>query len=393
MKKSKIFLYFSLIFLVLFSITNVNASDNVKIKSVELVDKSVNTTETSKATFDGLEMNFNIRFLSVDDYAKYKVVVENKENKDYEISVDSEFNTSKYITYEYEKANNIKANSESEVYVTVKYKNKVDDSNLVNGKYIENNNAVLKLSSNGVSNPSTSNNIILIIISLMIIVVVLYILFKNKKSRKISVFVLLGLLSMPLFVNAVEQLKLTVNSNVSIEKGYHVDFEYDKYIKASEADDYNMSNAYCYGSVYEGSISEENKYLYCTNVAYKGKKLYAAGDNVNVSDIDTPIITDFDLGDCKYDDGTAWSSWNDSKDVICPLHEKIDTDTVIDAYMYSSDYNVDYGYEVNESDYSVMNFMNVDDNWENSKEIYINKNTSFTMPSHDVLFVFKSRLQ
>ena len=389
MKKSKIFLYFSFMFLVLFSITNVNAADNVKIKSVELIDKSINATETSKATSNGLTMNFNIRFLSVDDYAKYKVVVENKENKDYEISVDSEFNASKYITYEYEKANNIKANRDSEFYVTVKYKNKVDDSNLVNGKYSENNNAVLKLSSNGVSNPSTSNNIILIIISLIIIAVAFYILFRNKKSRKISVFVLLGLVSMPLFVNAVEQLKLTVNSNVSIEKGYHVDLEYDEYIKASEVDEYDLSNAYCYGSVYEGSISEENKYLYCSNAVYKGKRLYASGDNVRLNDTDTPIITIFDLDDCKYSDGTAWDAWDDSKDVICSLPEKKELD--IDIYMYSNYYNEYYGYEINNSDYSVMNFMNAEDNWENMKEIYINKNTSFIMPNHDILLAFTNR--
>ena len=81
LKCRKILLCFSMIFVVFFSITNVYASDGVTIKSIDLVDKSINTTEASKAKANGLSMDFDLKFKEVNDYAKYKIVVENKDNK------------------------------------------------------------------------------------------------------------------------------------------------------------------------------------------------------------------------------------------------------------------------------------------------------------------------
>ena len=124
LKCRKILLFFSMIFVVFFSITNVYASDGVTIKSIDLVDKSINTTEASKAKANGLSMDFDLKFKEVNDYAKYKIVVENKDNKDYKISVDSNFENSKYISYKYDNADILKANSDTEVYVTGTYNKK-----------------------------------------------------------------------------------------------------------------------------------------------------------------------------------------------------------------------------------------------------------------------------
>ena len=135
LKCRKILLCFSMIFVVFFSITNVYASDGVTIKSIDLVDKSINTTEASKAKANGLSMDFDLKFKEVNDYAKYKIVVENKDNKDYKISVDSNFENSKYISYKYDNADILKANSDTEFYVTVTYNKKLDESNYVDGKY------------------------------------------------------------------------------------------------------------------------------------------------------------------------------------------------------------------------------------------------------------------
>ena len=382
MKKRKILFYFSIIFLMFLSITNVYASDNVKIKSIDLIDKSTNASETSEATFNGLTMNFNIRFLGINDYVKYKVVVENKENRNYEISVDSEFNGSKYITYEYEKADNIKANSDSEFYVTVTYKNKVDESNFTDEKYTEKNSAVLKLSNDNISNPETSNNEFMIIIGLIVMMGVLLVLFRNNKTRKISVFVLLGLLSIPLFVKAVEHLKITVNSNVLIEKGYSVGYEVFGSIKTSEISDYDLSHAECLGTDYEGTVSEDNKYIYCLNVIYKEKKLYTAGEIVNYDY--TPAKTyRFDYDNCedhaKEDDGISNTVY------ICGTPEKFNSNT---SYQYNKKDLNRYEYKYNDDDNGIMNFSNASDNWQDEGSIFIYDDSTFTMPKHDVLFTY-----
>lgn len=387
MRKGKILLYFSIIFVVFFSVTRVNALENVKIKSIDLVDKSINTTEVSKATFDELEMNFDLKFMAVGDYAKYKIVVSNKESKDYKVSVDSSFENSNYISYKYDKADNLKANSDTEFYVTVTYNKKVDDSGFVDSKYSERNGAVLKLLDNSIDNPKTSYNVLTLVI-VVLMGVVLILLFSNKKNRKLNVFILLGLLSVPLFVSAADYLKITVNSNVVIEKGYSVDYEVRGFIKDSEVKNYDLSQGECVMNAYNGSVSEENKYLYCYKAIYKGKVLHSPGDNVRVSS-DLPVMYYFDRNSCKYSDGSALDDvFDESKgDIICSSPEKLIFDEDLD-YRYSSYDSSCFDYITNDNDNTIMQFTNIYDEWESRRRIYINKNTTFKMPSHDVLFTF-----
>ncbi len=385
MRKSKLFIIISFVFIIFLSTMNVNAADNVKIKSVELVDKSVNTTETAEATFNGLVMNFDLKFTNVNDYAKYKVTVENKENKDYKILIDSNFDNSKYIAYDYVKADSLKANSDTEFYVTVSYKNEVSEDSFSDGKYSEKNSAVLKLSDGSESNPLTSNNEAILIIGLLIITIVLFVLFKNKVNKNISFIVLVMILSIPLFVKAIDSLKITVNSNIMIEKGYTVDYEIDGLIKVSDIDDYDLSQADCRETVYAGSIGEENKYLYCYDAIYKGKRLYASGDNVNISDNIPPIYDfSFDSGNCKYTDGSSLDNWDETKDIICP---SIENKSIGGSnYMYSIPDSKDFGYQIFDDENDIMKFANVDDEWNRYQRIFINPYSTFVMPNHDILF-------
>ena len=381
MKKSKILLLFSIIFLIFLSTTNVFASENVKIKSIDLVDKSADAIEKSDATYDGLTMNFDLIFNELNDYAKYKIVVENNESKDYEISVDSSFNNSKYITYEYEKTDSLKANSESEFYVTVRYKNEVNSNDLVSGKYKENNSAVLKLSNEKITNPLTSNNEVIIIIGLIVISSTLFILFKNKKSRKISVFVLFGLLSIPLFVKAVNYLKITVNSNVMIEKGYSVYYELGSYIKASEMDKYDLTYATCSYTAYLGSVSEENKYIYCLSYLYKDENLYEAGETVKFNPNSIKIYY-FEGKSCQVI-GKDEDGYN---------IELCETPTITTAADNFYDYDIKsikkYGFRYNDNDNVVMQFSRADDFWQDDGYIHVVQGSTFIMPKHDVIFTF-----
>ena len=379
MKYKRLLIFISFLFIMFLS-TNVNASDNVKIKSIELIDKSVNTTEVSKATFDGLVIDFDLKFISVDDYAKYKVIVENSESKDYKISVDSNFSNSKYITYEYEKTDNLKANSDTEFYVTVKYKNEVDNTDLVNGKYSENNSAVLHLSNDSVSNPLTSNNVIMIIIALVFISIILFVLFKTKNTKKINFIILFIVLLLPLFVKAVDSLKITVNSNVVIEKGYSVGYLVPGYIKASDASDYDFTHATCDSIAYVGSVSDENKYLGCDGLIYTGNKLYVPGETVSF-DYSSMKIYLFMSGDCQENGQDEDGNYID----IC---KKAEEDNSNRYYEYAKSTLKYFGYKYNDNDNDIMKFSNASDDWQDEGSIFVYDGSIFTMPNHDVLFSF-----
>ena len=391
MKLKKLFLYISFIFIIFLGTTNVNASENVKIKSIDLVDKSDETIETNKATFDGLVMNFDLKFNELNDYVKYKIVIENNESKDYKISVDSNFGNSKYITYEYEKADNLKANSDNEFYVTVTYKNEVNNDELVNGKYNEKNSAVLNLSNDNLSNPETSNNEFMIVIGLVVMIGVLLILFKNEKNRKLSVFVLLGILSLPLFVKAVDSLKITVNSNVEIKKGYSVGYEVGGYIKAADMDEFDLSHAKCDDVAYDyliytfdGSISDENKYIHCYKAFYKGNNLYIPGETVTFDPDSSEIYSINGCGPRQDEDGN-WIVGDDGNDIkFCNTIKKINGSMLY--YKYDIYDEKSYGYKHNDDDNTVMKFSKAYDTWQKNGIISVSRGSTFIMPKHDVIF-------
>ena len=73
--------YLSLIIIVMLFgfmfIPNVFADNKVFIKSIELVEKSENTTINSEPKFNNLVMDFDIAFKAQDDFVKYKVVISN----------------------------------------------------------------------------------------------------------------------------------------------------------------------------------------------------------------------------------------------------------------------------------------------------------------------------
>ena len=388
MKIKKILLCISFVLIMFLSTTNVYASGGVTIKSIDLVDKSINTTEASKARANGLIMDFDLKFKEVNDYAKYKIVVENKDNKDYKISVDSNFENSKYISYKYDNADILKANSDTEFYVTVTYNKKLDESNYVDGKYSEKNSAVLKLS-DGVNNPKTFNNSWSLII-LVVMCVTLIFLFRNKKNRGLNVLVLFSLLSVPLFVKAIDYLKITVNSNVVIEKGYSVGYNIEGFIKASEVDNYDLSHAERYAVVYSDSVSEDNKYVYYYNILYKEKGLHSVGETVKVNPT-LPKLYSFDNTECTELDGTEIPIQMVSgvsyipEEIICGMPTKVEN---FDDYSYDVDTMEQFGYQYNKDDNVVMHFSNAIDKWDSLKFVTVYKGSTFKMPNHDVLFTY-----
>ena len=127
--KKKIF-NITIYLLLLFSIfmPNVYAEEKINIESATLVEKSEDVIEFGKPTIDNMSIGFNLSFIKINDYAKYKVIISNDSNKDYYLDNEKEFSSSDYIKYIYEYEDNIdkiKPNSKMEMYITVKYEKEV----------------------------------------------------------------------------------------------------------------------------------------------------------------------------------------------------------------------------------------------------------------------------
>ena len=56
-------------------------AENVSIKSVNLVEKGDFVEVVKEPTFEGLNLNFDLKFNNVGDSATYKVVLENKDDE------------------------------------------------------------------------------------------------------------------------------------------------------------------------------------------------------------------------------------------------------------------------------------------------------------------------
>ena len=94
MKKLINYLFVSILVLLPFC---VSAKGNVKIIDVKMLDKTDYTEEVSKATYDGLNINFNVKFNQEKDNIRYQITIKNEDNEDYELTNTNDFSASKYI--------------------------------------------------------------------------------------------------------------------------------------------------------------------------------------------------------------------------------------------------------------------------------------------------------
>ncbi len=384
MKKIK-YLFFAIL-LSIFLLPNVYAKESVYIKSITLDSSSANTSINSDPSFSGLNMKFDLGFKQVGDFAKYKVVIRNDSNTDYNISEDTSFNTSDYIKYTYEVENKLKAKSESIVYVTVKYNKEVNSSLLVNGKYIENNKAVVQLANKDgkIVNPKTSGVKVLgIILTILLIasLIVVSIIKKNNKLRN-SIVLLLIMLLIPGVVNAIDSIKLTMTVKVEIEQGYKVGYVYNTYVKETDRDKYDLRYAECNRTIYIGEQTNENKYTYCNDAILWDDRLYSPGERVDLKVQKSLFIYIFDT---DQNDNYFCNDINENEKVCSSDVPKEYKNA--DDWSYGEDYMNYYGYQIFNNDKDVMNFDNIDfDDWSLDKYIDVDAPQKFTMPSHNVVF-------
>ena len=367
----KIISIFIVLLITILFIPNVNAA-SVSISNIKLDSKSNDTIELTKPTSSGLNINFDLSFSNVGDFAKYEVEVDNPTNSEYVINTKNNFSNSDYLEYSYEfkdKTNRIKAKSKTTLYITIKYKNEVPDDKLTDGKFVENNTMALNLLGN--NNPKTNNNLILLLL-ILLIAISITIFIKNKKIKNIFI-ILIALSLVPTSIFALEELKINVVTKVTIEKTYYLKYAYEDLIKESELDNYDLIDDYYYNGPCADDYWEEidgERYLYCG--VNKIVEKHKAGERVQLKDRIT--INTYDEYDNNFSNETIVFD-KDTQDSMC--------------YRYWLYYSKEENKTYKENDPEIMNFNNLENNeWNTNNSNYISFKTpnTFTMPAHDVVF-------
>lgn len=223
MKKIKLLL---VLFLGVFLIPNIcYAADDVYIESVDVLEKSDNTEVVTPASFSGLNINFDVKFVEKDDYILYKVVVVNNSNKPYRITNTNKFKSSDYIRYDYIFNNNgniVKAKSKQSMNIKITYQNLVPQEKMnADGTFTETKNMLVSLArgSNIINNPKTSSTIIALLVIMTMIVCASSIIGIRKRNKVTSMLLIIGItfLSLPITILAIESLQIKVNSKVTID--------------------------------------------------------------------------------------------------------------------------------------------------------------------------------
>ena len=219
----KIFLLTSILFMVFFlNIPIINAEEKgILIKNVELIEKNGKTIELETAKFEGLDVWFKLKFFELNDNAKYKIIISNNSESDYEINKDSQdFTDEDYISYEFEYENNdelVKAGTEEEIIVNITYKKEVPNQEFVNNTYTNDNYMNISFTKDdNVQNPNTFDPIIkLIFMSVIALMVVVLLIAKYKKF---ATGLLVLTLLVPIVTYAKELFKININANIIIQK-------------------------------------------------------------------------------------------------------------------------------------------------------------------------------
>lgn len=346
MKKLKVLLALVAIMLM----PNVYAAKDVTIESIELVDKSTAVTELSEPTVKGLNVSFDLSFSDLDDFAKYKIVLDNPTNEDYEVAKENEFKTSEYLqyTYEFDKDTNIvKKNSKLTMYINIKYNKAVPSNKLTDGKYIEANEMAISLGNNNadkIVNPKTGNSILLTVVVLAGVIALSVVLYKKTSNKKYLNVMLLGLVLIPIGTFALQKLQVNVATKVTIEDKYSVYYAYRTFMKVSTFDQEKNDYAYIYRECNGGLADPElddllddlnladqaelntcdeyyteeiNGEEYYSAYVVKRDSMYSKGTTVKVTDYDK---IDYDGSSKKVVNGDRYSYWyyeaNSEKDIL-----------------------------------------------------------------------------
>lgn len=196
-------------------------AEDVQVKEIKQIEKSEGVEIVSEPKVSDTTVKFDIKLKSIGDYVKYKLVIDNKDDIEYEIDKKS-FENSEYISYEVESDNleKLEANKEKEIYLTIKYNKEVPESEFKDNAYVLNNNFSLAIENKDeeIRNPQTGiEDYSLAILTIIVVLsVAVYGFRKNKKQFKTLMLIIGIAISIPLTCIAANILKLNIETNVTI---------------------------------------------------------------------------------------------------------------------------------------------------------------------------------
>lgn len=196
-------------------------AEDVQVKEIKQIEKSEGVEIVSEPKVSDTTVKFDIKLKSIGDYVKYKLVIDNKDDIEYEIDKKS-FENNEYITYEVESDNleKLEANKEKEIYLTIKYNKEVPESEFKDNVYVLNNNFSLAIGNKDeeIRNPQTGieEYSLAILTIIVVLAVVVYGFRKNKKQFKTLMLIIGIAISIPLTCIAANILKLDIETNVTI---------------------------------------------------------------------------------------------------------------------------------------------------------------------------------
>ncbi len=316
----------------------------------------------------------------LDDFAKYKVIINNPTNTEYEVEQETDFTSSDHIvyTYSYEGDSKIlKANSKLVMYITLTYKYEVRPEELTDGKFVEKNKLTVNLS-NGTENPKTADASTIVLFALVLMFIGSVGLYKYTHRKEfLGTLVALAVL-IPVYAYAAEKLKLNVETQITVEEKHLVSYYAYELVKKGEEGNYTLLDGNGSGPELCTPIGNEN-YVVC--LAELKSEAHVPGETVNlISEITTHALDENDnviANTLRFDTAT------DSVRIPVPYFYP--------TYYYTSlDNRFSWYYQdlYNPSDIN-FNTENISDKWNDLGYIIVWAPATFTMPDHDVVFIPK----
>ena len=227
MKKVLLPILLFMMFIPIFVNAETCDTDKITISSIAIESKSDSVEELDEPTASGKNINLNLSMSNVGDNIKYKIVVKNNSNEDYEFDKNSFNISSDYIKYTLESeddTNIVKANSSKVVYLKVNYANEVPENAFESGSYNDNKSMKLNLSTGDtinvpdtLKNPNTGvQSYILILFIVLLISITVYVLLKKKKYTKFMILIIGTAIIIPMSVYALCECNINIESNVKI---------------------------------------------------------------------------------------------------------------------------------------------------------------------------------
>lgn len=199
-------------------------TDDIEIKSIDIIETNGIVEEIEKPSFDNLKINFNVKFYNAGSSVKYKIIINNKTEQGIKINNGLLTTDNEFMNYEVSSLKDmIYLRREGEIYLKITYENAIDRSKLPNQIYNHTDNFDVNLLFEDLDRPYFNGWYIVIIMSIAILLVAILsmsIYLKNNKKVKqnITLIIITLLLFIPNCVTALcSNGSINVISNIIID--------------------------------------------------------------------------------------------------------------------------------------------------------------------------------